>query len=60
MIEVNSVELKNNMKKYLDIETYILLRQDKFDTNIDLARAVTSEKLLEGIKADIREMYKVK
>jgi prevent-host-death family protein len=71
MIVVSSAELRNNMKKYLDIandeqviiqrgrtETYVLLRQSKVETGGDLARAITSKKLLEGIRTDIREMFK--
>jgi hypothetical protein len=58
MIAINSTELRNNMKKYLDTEPYILLRQDVLEPDIDLARAITCEELLKGIKEDIHEMYK--
>jgi hypothetical protein len=73
MIVISSAELRGNLKKYLDIanqeqvliqrgktETYLLLRQNHFDMDTDLSRAITSDQLLEGIRTDIREMYKIK
>jgi hypothetical protein len=69
MIVINSAELRNNMKKYLDLaptemviiqrgknETFILHAQERIP-DADLARAITKDELLTGIKSDIRAMY---
>jgi hypothetical protein len=70
MIVISSTELRSNMKKYLDIanrervliqrgrtDSYLLLKYDSLDPDIDLARAITHEDLLTGIKDDIRVLY---
>jgi hypothetical protein len=66
---ISSVELRNNIKKYLDLATTetIVIQRGKMDafmlsklTNIpdtDLSCAITVDELLAGIKSDIREMY---
>ena len=69
MIVVSSAELRNNMKKYLDLaatktiviqrgktETFVLSAQQHIP-DADLARAITKDELLTGIKSDIRAMY---
>lgn len=69
MIVISSAELRNNMKKYLDLaitetviiqrgksETFVLSAQQRIP-DADLARALTKDELLTGIKSDIREMY---
>jgi hypothetical protein len=69
MIVISSAELRNNMKKYLDLatsemvviqrgktETFVLSAQQRIP-DADLARAITKDELLIGIKSDIREMF---
>lgn len=69
MIVISSAELRNNMKKYLDMattetvviqrgksETFVLSAQQRIP-EADLARAMTKDELLFGIKADIKAMY---
>ncbi|WP_337942538.1 hypothetical protein [Parabacteroides sp.] len=59
------------MKKYLDIaksedvviqrgktETFILSMQKHLTPDEDLARAISMEDLLSGVKEDIREIYR--
>ncbi|GHV04095.1 hypothetical protein FACS189416_1730 [Bacteroidia bacterium] len=69
MIVISSTDLKTNQRKYFDLaekERVIVKRGAKFielvvKDNIeenDLARAITGDALLKGIKADIREMYR--
>lgn len=73
MIVISSVELRNNMKKYLDIaknekvfiqrgrtDTFVLSEEKHLAPDDDLARAVTAEELLTGIEADIREIFRKK
>ncbi len=67
---ISSSELRNNMKKYLDLavnekiviqrgknETFVLTREDYLEPDEDLKRAVSAQDLLLGIEADIREAY---
>ncbi len=69
MIVISSAELRNNMKKYLDLaitetiviqrgktESFVLSAQQRI-TDADLARAITKDELLTGIKSDIRVIY---
>lgn len=69
MIVISSAELRNNMKKYLDLatvetvviqrgktETFVLSKQERIPEG-DLSRALTADQLLTGIKSDIRTMY---
>jgi hypothetical protein len=70
MIVISSAELRNNMRKYLDYastetvviqrgktETFVLSAQAGIPVDADLARAITKDELLTGIKSDIRAMY---
>jgi len=70
MIVISSAELRNNMKRYLDLatkqtiviqrgktETFVLQAEERLSSDAELARAVTAEELLVGIKEDIRTMY---
>ena len=67
---ISSSELRNNMKKYLDLaveekiviqrgknETFVLTREDYLEPDEDLKRAISAEELLVGIEADIRQAY---
>lgn len=70
MIVINSAELRNNMKKYLDAaktET-VIIQRGKTDTFVlsngthlqpdeDFHRAISFEEFREGAKAHIRELY---
>lgn len=68
---ISSSELRNNMKKYLDLavnekiviqrgrnETYVLTREDYLEPDEELRRAVSADELLVGIESDIREAFK--
>lgn len=68
---ISSSELRNNMKKYLDLavnekiiiqrgrnETFVLSKEDYLEPDEDLKRAITGQELLKGIEADIREAYR--
>jgi len=69
MIVISSAELRNNLKKYLDLANTekIVIQRGKTETFIlsahqhipmvDLDRAVTKDELLDGIKSDIRTIY---
>ena len=70
MVVISSAELRNNMKKYLDLakdetvviqrgrtETFVLSRQERLTPDANLASAITSEELLIGIEEDIRKMF---
>ena len=70
MLVIRSAELRNNMKKYLDLakdetvfiqrgrtETFVLSRQDKLSPDANLAKAITAEELLIGIAEDIKKMF---
>lgn len=65
---ISSVELRNNMKKYLDCarsetvviqrgrsETFVLTRQE--DLPEDFHRGITKDELMRGIKLDLRKIY---
>jgi hypothetical protein len=70
MIVISSAELRNNIKKYLDLATTetVVIQRGKTDAFVlsklpcipetDLSRAITAEELLTGIKSDIRAMYR--
>lgn len=71
MLVISSAELRSNMKKYLDLakteevviqrgksETFVLSRQSRLSPDADLARAISMDDLLNGVKEDIREMYR--
>jgi hypothetical protein len=68
---ISSSELRNNMRKYLDLavdekiviqrgrnETFVLTREDYLKPDKDLRRAISAKELLSGIEADIREGYR--
>lgn len=68
---ISSSELRNNMKKYLDLaveekiviqrgrtETFVLTREEYLEPDEDLRRAISAEELLVGIEADIRQAYR--
>lgn len=68
---ISSSELRNNMKKYLDLavdekiviqrgrnETYVLTRVEYLEPDNELRRAVSADELLVGIESDIREAFK--
>ena len=70
MLVISSAELRNNMKKYLDLakdetvviqrgrtETFVLSRQERLTPDANLASAITAEELLIGIEEDIRKMF---
>ncbi|MDR3268801.1 MAG: hypothetical protein LBT83_07020 [Tannerella sp.] len=59
MVVISSAELRNNMKKYLDIakEEFVLsTSQDNLPD--DFSSAITAEELLIGIEADIKEIFR--
>lgn len=74
MVIISSAELRNNMKKYLDIaktqkvviqrgktETFILTREEPLaEKDTELSQALTAEELLIGIEADIRNLFRKK
>lgn len=70
MLVISSTELRNNMKKYLDlalVET-IVIQRGKNETFVlsaleripeaDMARAVTAEELLVKVETDIRDIFR--
>ena len=70
---ISSSELRNNMKKYLDLaaneriliqrgrnETFVLVREDYLEPDEDLRRAISAKELLAGVEEDIRAAYKEK
>lgn len=70
---ISSSELRNNMKKYLDLaaneriliqrgrnETFVLMREDYLEPDEDLRRAISAKELLIGVEEDIRAAYKEK
>ncbi|MDR1984745.1 MAG: hypothetical protein LBQ28_07980 [Prevotellaceae bacterium] len=69
MIVISSAELRNNIKKYLDLATTetVVIQRGKTDAFVlsklaripdaDLSRAITVDELLAGIKSDIQAMY---
>ena len=69
MVVISSAELRNNMKKYLDIartervviqrgrdESFILIAQ-KNTPEADLARAITVDEVIERVRAGLTEMF---
>ena len=69
MVIISSAELRNNMKKYLDIaktekvviqrgrnETFVLVAQNNAAEE-DLARAITVEDVLERVREGLNEMF---
>ncbi len=69
---ISSAELRNNMKKYLDLaseqdiviqrgrnETFRLIKERYHEPDEDFYRSISSEEMLERVLADIHEMYKL-
>ena len=72
MVIISSAELRNNMKKYLDIaktekvviqrgrnETFVLVAQNNAAEE-DLARAITVDDVLERVREGLNEMFERK
>lgn len=72
MVIISSAELRNNMKKYLDIaknekvviqrgknETFILVAQN-VTSNEDLNRAITVDEVLARVREGLNEMFERK
>lgn len=70
---VSSSELRNNMKKYLDLainekiiiqrgrnETFVLTRETYLEPDEDLARAISLESFKEGAVNHIKKLYSKK
>lgn len=68
---ISSSELRNNMKKYLDLaieekiviqrgrnETFVLTREEYLEPDEDLKRAISAQELLVGIENDIRSAFR--
>lgn len=68
---ISSAELRNNMKKYLDLasreqiviqrgrnETFVLTKQEYLEPDEDFRRAITMEEFSAGAKEHIRELYR--
>jgi len=68
---ISSAELRNNMKKYLDLarderiiiqrgknETFVLTREEYLEPDEDLASAITAEELLKRVIPRIEKMFK--
>ncbi len=73
MLVISSAELRNNMKKYLDLaknqqiiiqrgktETFVLSEERHLDPDEDLARAISFEEFREGAKDHIRTLFSQK
>ncbi|GAB6008120.1 hypothetical protein [Dysgonomonas reticulitermitis] len=67
---ISSAELRNNMKKYLDLaskeqiviqrgrnETFVLTKQEYLEPDEDFRRAITMEEFSDGAKKHIRKLY---
>ena len=72
MVVISSAELRNNMKKYLDIaknekvliqrgrnETFVLVAQDNAADD-DLKRAITVDEVLARVREGLNEMFERK
>ena len=72
MVIISSAELRNNMKKYLDIaknekvviqraknETFVLVAQNNA-TDEDLNRAITVDEVLARVREGLNEMFERK
>jgi hypothetical protein len=71
MVIISSTELQDNMNRYLDLaamepvviqrgrmETFVLQTEKHLAPDADLARSITMDELLVGIKEDLRTMFK--
>lgn len=72
MVIISSAELRNNMKKYLDLarkervviqrgrdESFVLIAQNNA-TDADLARAITVDDVIERVREGLTEMFERK
>ena len=72
MVIISSAELRNNMKKYLDIaknemvviqrgrnETFVLVAQNNA-ADEDLSRAITVDEVLARVREGVNEMFERK
>ena len=70
MIVISSSELRNNMKKYLDVarnesviiqrgntETFYLTSEKVFEPDEDYNRAMSAEEFANGAKEHIRKLF---
>lgn len=70
---ISSSELRNNMKKYLDLalheriliqrgrnETFVLAREEYLEPDEDLRRAISAAELLEGVEEDVKAAFRKK
>ena len=70
---ISSSELRNTMKKYLELatneriviqrrknETFVLIRVDYLEPYSNFNRSISSQEILVGIEADIRKAYREK
>ena len=70
---ISSTELRNNMKKYLDLaaneriliqrgkyETFVLTREEYLEPDEDLRRAISAQELLAGVEEDVRAAFREK
>jgi len=69
MIIISPTDFRTNQKKYLDlaeVEKVVIKRgsklielvvRERLITDEDLARGITAEELLSGVKEDIKEIY---
>lgn len=73
MIVISSAELRNNMRKYLDLaaseqiiiqrgrkETFVLQKQEYIEPDEDFHRAIGIEEFREGAKQHIRTLFNSK
>lgn len=67
---ISSAELRNNLKKYLDLatsetviiqrgktETFFLHAEQRLTPDADLARAITFDKLWETVEKDLEKIF---
>jgi len=67
---ISSAELRNNMKKYLDLadkerivvqrgrnETFVLTKEEYLEPDDDFARAISMEEFAKGAKEHISKLY---
>ena len=72
MVVISSAELRNNMKKYLDLarteriiiqrgrgESFVLVAQ-KNASDADLARAITVDDVIERVREGLTQMFEKK
>lgn len=71
MIVISPAELRNHMKKYLDLaktetvviqrgktDTYVLSMEQRLAPDDDLARAISMDELLAHTKEDMKEIFR--